>query len=268
MPGCSQSTSTLLVTVKILNLFIKAKNPGRVEMQSLFLHRGLGVEGDANARVGSPRQVLLVDRPTLQQFNLQPGDLGENLLVDEPVNELISGQVVQIGSALICPTIVCEPCDKLNRIQPGLAKKLLGRRGVLGRVVGSGQIQVGDPVTPTVYTLPAMPETVRDRLDQFLARIPAGKVVRTSDILLALGLFRSYYRVLPRLLKTGNAELPVHRVVAIDGTLLIQHLPNQAKLLTQEGVQIRDDRVMESDYWQAVHFHELGDFSSLPLGIQ
>ena len=38
-----------------------------------------GLEGDRKASKGSARQVLFMDNETLQEFELQPGDVRENV---------------------------------------------------------------------------------------------------------------------------------------------------------------------------------------------
>ena len=40
----------------------------------------------------------------------------------------------------------CEPCGKMDAIQPGLKEKMDGRRGMLAMVINGGRIKVGDPV--------------------------------------------------------------------------------------------------------------------------
>ena len=105
-----------------------------------------GLEGCAHARPGN-RQVLLVDRETLDAMNLRPGILRENITTDGlNVNGLRVGQQLRIGEASIEITAVCTPCDQMEKIRPGLRKELWGRRGMLARVLTSGIIRPGDPI--------------------------------------------------------------------------------------------------------------------------
>jgi alkylated DNA nucleotide flippase Atl1 len=241
----------------ILKLFKKQLDGSLAADQQLMLKRGYGIEGDRNACVGSPRQVLMVSQPTLTEFDLQPGDLYENILVDTPIADLVSGQVIQIGTALIRPTFLCEPCAYLETIRQGLSRRIKGQRGVLGMVAGSGTIAVGDRVIPTSYRLPHLAEDAKSRFLEFVARIPAGKVVATADLVLALGVARAYYRVLPTFIKKAPAHLPVHRIVAIDGSLLSRYIPDQAERLLDEGVEAVAGKVSDRDRWQAESFHDL-----------
>src|SRR5437879_13580236 len=83
-------------------------------------------------RAGGTRQVLLVDRETLEAVELQPGMLRESITSDGlNVNSLGTGQRLGIGEARLEVTMVCTPCSQMARIRPGLRKELWGRRGVL-----------------------------------------------------------------------------------------------------------------------------------------
>jgi MOSC domain-containing protein YiiM len=106
-----------------------------------------GFEGCAHARPGSKRQVLLVDRETLEAMGLQPGILRENITTDGlNVNSLPIGQLLRAGEARLEVTAVCTPCDQMEAIRPGLRKELWGRRGMLCRVLHAGVIRRGDSI--------------------------------------------------------------------------------------------------------------------------
>ncbi|MEO1146787.1 MAG: MGMT family protein [Cyanobacteria bacterium J06638_22] len=240
-------------------LFYKPAQGVLVEpTDQLMLKRGYGIVGDANAQVGSPRQVLFAGTPSLQAFGLQPGDLQENLLLDVTVESLESGTVLQLGeTARVRLMFLCEPCASLERLKPGLSRKINGKRGMLGLVVADGTVQQGDPVWVLGDRFPAIPETTRGKFEDFVARIPPGKVVPTKALLLALGLTTSYARVIPTLLKKSDPSLPVHRIVAADGRLFTQHLPEQRAVLAAEGVIVEGDRVSAAQFWEAEFFHLL-----------
>jgi len=106
-----------------------------------------GLEGCAHGRAGSSRQVLLVDRETLEAMDLRPGILRENITTDGlNVNGLRIGQQLRVGEAQIEITSVCTPCDQMEKIRTGLRKELWGRRGMLARVLAGGIIRPGDPI--------------------------------------------------------------------------------------------------------------------------
>lgn len=242
--------------MKVIQLFLKPRSgAASVEQAQLRLMAGSGITGDANAQVGSPRQLLLVDLPLLKPFGLQPGDLRENILLDQGTEMWQSGQMLQIGETLIRLTFRCEPCVYLETLQPGLAKQMRGQRGWLGIVVMGGAIAPGDPVTLTSEQLPPLPDDARGRFDQFVARIPPGAIVTTKQLILALGVTPSHYRVIPTFLKQAEAHLPVHRIVAIDGSLFTKHLPHQAAQLAAEGVEIVAGKVSDRHYWQPQNFY-------------
>ncbi|MBE9101715.1 MGMT family protein [Vacuolonema iberomarrocanum] len=240
-------------------LFYKPAQGAWVEpTDQLVLKRGCGIVGDANAQVGSPRQVLFAGTPSLQAFGLQPGDLQENLLLDVAVESLESGTVLQLGAtARVRLMFLCEPCASLERLKPGLSCKIHGKRGMLGLVVADGTVRLGDPVWMVGDRFPVIPETTRGKFAEFVARIPPGKVVPTKNLLLALGLTTSYARTIPTMLKKSDPTLPVHRIVAADGRLFTQHLPDQRAVLLAEGVAIAGDRVNAAHFWEAESFHLL-----------
>src|SRR5215471_15551131 len=121
----------------------------RLPMEEMPVARAIanfGLEGCAHARPGE-RQVLLVERETLEAMELRPGILRENITTDGlNVNGLQPGQQLQIGEARIEISGVCTPCDLMEKIRPGLRKELWGRRGMLCRVLESGLIRPGESI--------------------------------------------------------------------------------------------------------------------------
>ena len=106
-----------------------------------------GFEGCAHARPGRKRQVLLVDRETLEAMNLRPGIIRENITTDGlNVNSLQIGNLLRVGEARLEVSAICDPCDQMEAIRPGLRKELWGRRGMLCRVLEGGVIRRGDSI--------------------------------------------------------------------------------------------------------------------------
>lgn len=132
----------------VLNLFRAAKK--RLPMEELSEVRVLedfGFEGCAHARSRGKRQVLLVDRETLDVMDLKPGVIRENITTDGlNVNGLELGQLLRVGEAQLEVSAVCTPCDLMEKIRPGLRKELWGRRGMLCRVVAGGIIRRDDTI--------------------------------------------------------------------------------------------------------------------------
>jgi MOSC domain-containing protein YiiM len=106
-----------------------------------------GFQGCAHARPGGKRQVLLVDRETLEAMNLQPGIVRENITTDGlNVNGLKAGEQLRIGEARLEVSAICTPCDQLEKVRAGLRKEMWGRRGMLCRVIEGGTIRRGDSI--------------------------------------------------------------------------------------------------------------------------
>ena len=108
---------------------------------------GEGILGDASYGKRG-RQVLLIDLETLDEFELNPGDVKENLtLVDFELAQLSSHDQLQVGEVLLAVTGPCEPCWQLEELRPGLSSEIVGRRGVLATVVRGGELKVGDSIS-------------------------------------------------------------------------------------------------------------------------
>ena len=133
---------------RVVHLFRAPKR--RLLMEEVFEIRALpdsGLEGCAHARPGGKRQVLLIDRETLEAMSLVPGIVRENITTEGlNVNSLATGQQLRVGEARLEVSAVCTPCGQLERIRPGLRKELWGRRGMLCRIIEGGKIRRGDPI--------------------------------------------------------------------------------------------------------------------------
>ena len=108
---------------------------------------GLGIEGCAHANPPK-REVLFVSRQHLDALDLAPGAIRENITVaGADVETWPIGQRVQAGDAVFEITMVCDPCERMDALRPGLRKQLEGRRGMLARVVDGGDVAVGDELS-------------------------------------------------------------------------------------------------------------------------
>lgn len=103
-----------------------------------------GLEGCAHARSGK-RGVLFVAAEDLEDLGVEPGAVRENFTVrGAEVMSWPIGQRLAAGEAEFEVTMVCNPCELMERIRPGLQAELEGRRGMLARVVQTGEVSVGD----------------------------------------------------------------------------------------------------------------------------
>jgi len=117
------------------------------ELEIATLLADVGVSGCAHARTGGKRQVLLVDKETLDAVGLQPGIIRENITTSGlNVKGMALGESLRVGDAVLEVSAVCTPCDQLEKIRTGLRRELYGRRGMLCRVVKGGMIRSGDAI--------------------------------------------------------------------------------------------------------------------------
>ena len=109
---------------------------------------GIGLEGDRHAIKGNPRQVLLVDKETLDTLDVAPGTVKENITVEGlDFSAIQAGQVFFIGDEVTLEaTGICVRCSRMDEIRPGLQQALDGRGGMLAMVLNGGKIKVGDAV--------------------------------------------------------------------------------------------------------------------------
>ena len=125
-----------------------AKGSGRMDardrVEAIEEH---GLDGCAHARPGTKRQVLFASSEHLEALGLEPGRIRENFTVEgDDVRTWPVGQRLRIGDAEFEITMVCDPCHKMDEIRPGLQAELDGKRGMLARVVRTGEVAAGDPV--------------------------------------------------------------------------------------------------------------------------
>jgi len=134
---------------RIANVWVSpAKNSGRMDpRETARAVEGQGLEGCAHARAGTKRQVLFASREHLDAVGVEPGRIRENLTVEgDDVHTWPVGQRVRAGAALFEITMVCDPCERMDAIRPGLRAELEGRRGMLARVLETGDVSAGDEI--------------------------------------------------------------------------------------------------------------------------
>jgi MOSC domain-containing protein YiiM len=135
----------LMPQVVFLQVGPKKKEP-MVPSSSLTLVEGVGIRGDRSAGRRS-RQVLLMAEENCDAFGLSPGEVRENVTTRGlDVQALPPGTRLRIGDAVLEITKDCEPCRFIDSLRPGLQARIAGRRGMLARVVRSGEIRVGDEI--------------------------------------------------------------------------------------------------------------------------
>ena len=158
-----------------------------------------GIEGHVHCQ--PLRQVLIVPTQSLTEFNLNPGDLRENIVVDGlDVHKLESGTVIRIGSVRIRLTFHCEPCRKIANMVS--LRKITHKRGALGSFLNNGVIKVGDAILVGDKSFDAIPYRIDDRIKWYLDK--QAKPVPVSKLAFDIGLSNSYCRAIPNLV--GNRD--------------------------------------------------------------
>jgi MOSC domain-containing protein YiiM len=141
---------------RVLHLFRAPKRRAPMqELASAEVVKDAGFAGCAHAR-GGKRQVLLVDAETLGVFQLEPGITRENITTEGlDVNGLPIEQRLQLGEVELEVSAVCDPCEQIAALRPGLQAEMQGRRGMLCRVLTGGTLRRGDHIELKEKTLTA-----------------------------------------------------------------------------------------------------------------
>lgn len=133
---------------KITHLFRAPKKRAPMEeLSEAVVVTELGLEGCAHARPAGKRQILLIDEETLREFQLRPGIVRENMTTEGlDVNGLAVGQKLRMGEVELQVALVCDPCEQIEALRPGLGAAMQGKRGMLCRVTRGGRLKVGDEI--------------------------------------------------------------------------------------------------------------------------
>ena len=135
------------VSGTIRAIFVKREKGGKsVSLQSAQAVAG-GFYGDHHAGSSRRRQILLMSGSVLNELNVEPGAIYENVVIDGmDVMALKEGQQLRLGDALVAVTIPCEPCGQMERVRSGLQDALQNRRGMFVKVLEPGAVRAGDRV--------------------------------------------------------------------------------------------------------------------------
>ena len=118
------------------------------ELETAQVFENEGVEGCAHRR-GGKRNVLFVAAEDLESLDVPAGRVKENFTVrGADVMKWPIGQRLEIGDAEFEISMVCDPCELMEEIRPGLQAELEGKRGMLARVLRTGRVTRGDEIRP------------------------------------------------------------------------------------------------------------------------
>ena len=138
-------------SVVSMRLNVGSRKPMK-EVDSARVITGQGIEGDRHLKEDgsrSRRQILIMDRETLDNFSLDDGIIRENItVVGIDFSSIDAGDRVSIGREVVLEiTGECEPCARMDEIRAGLQNELDGQRGMLAYAEKGGLISVGDAIS-------------------------------------------------------------------------------------------------------------------------
>jgi len=106
--------------------------------------------------IGQPskRQLTLIEREQIKDHAdalgcaaFAPGAVRSNIETEGVQLVPLKGKIIEIGSARLLVGEPRDPCEKMDRVMPGLRALMENdRQGVLAQVVTSGMIRVGDQI--------------------------------------------------------------------------------------------------------------------------
>ena len=124
------------------------KGEASVAVTSASAITGEGLENDRSRNPANLRQVLVMDKETLDEFKLIPGQIKENITTTGlDLSNIQPGNVFFVGdNVTLEATGLCDPCHKMDVIEDGLQAALDGKRGILSIVLNGGTFNVGDSI--------------------------------------------------------------------------------------------------------------------------
>jgi MOSC domain-containing protein YiiM len=139
----------MFVEQKIISLQIcPGYRKPMTSLEEVEVVENFGLMNDAHARANSERQVLLIEKETLDALKLLPGDVKENITTSGiELMKLPAGTKLKLGNDVVLElTKPCAPCSRMEELRPGLLKEIAGRRGMLAHVLAGGKIFRGDAI--------------------------------------------------------------------------------------------------------------------------
>lgn len=181
---------------KVSHLFIKSKSGVKPESVKKITVTTKGIQG--HLECNQFRQVLILNKNTIKQFNLEPGSLSENIIINDPhLHSLPSGTVLKFNDVQVRLTFLCEPCYKIKQfVDP---RKVLHQRGYLGLFLNSGTISIGNQVENLNKQYESIPYNILDRIKWALDQ--KEQPIFSTDLIKFIGLSKTYCRVMPHYLK-------------------------------------------------------------------
>ena len=135
------------ITPKVSHLFLKTSHGSPMEpVDNVNVIAGEGLSNDIS-RGRRLRQILIIDSHILDEFDLEPGILRENITVEGiSISNTTPGTIIYLGDVQLEVALDCAPCELLEEIKPGLKNAMIGKRGMLCKALTSGTITIGDKI--------------------------------------------------------------------------------------------------------------------------
>ena len=101
------------------------------------------------------RQITIVSNEVIKEISIKigkkliPGSLGENILIEGMgyLENFTKGMKLKFGNDVVLKvTGQNQPCSALNSIDEKMLKLIIGKRGLLAKVIKTGIIKKGDEV--------------------------------------------------------------------------------------------------------------------------
>lgn len=134
---------------RVLALFISVDNEKkRADKEKLELDEKGVLEDKFYAK--NANRLILITSATAYALakssgvELEYGGLGENILIDQNINTLITGDRFKIGEVLLEVTQNCTLCNGLSIIDPRLPEILKNDRGFFAKAITNGIVKKDD----------------------------------------------------------------------------------------------------------------------------
>lgn len=142
-----------MMTGKVLKLFITCddENKTRLSPEVITVNNN-GVLEDKFYNKDLSRSVLITSIQSYEMalhegIEIEPGSLGENILVDLNPYSLLPGDQLQIGDTVLEITQNGTLCKGLSSVSPKLPKLLKNDRGIFAKVInGKSTIKINDVI--------------------------------------------------------------------------------------------------------------------------
>ncbi len=138
-------------TADIIALFITNKDSETIAKTALSLDTE-GVVGDKHYAKGAIRSILVASTESYRMVQerigveMPHGYLGENILLDGSIRDLVPGDRLHIGDVVLEITQNCSLCSHLGALDKRIPALLKEDRGIFAKTVRGGRISLDDHV--------------------------------------------------------------------------------------------------------------------------